>query len=341
LFRTFLHFIAPYKIETAEEPIGALKKDEVLVASRLSAISAGTEMLLVRGDFPPDLPLDSVIPDFGKRFGYPLKYGYAVVGEVHDTGPGVEKAWTGKRVFAFHCHESHFAAHVQDLIILPDCLSWQDAVFLPFMETAVSLLFDGKPSIGEQVAVLGQGVVGLLTTALLARMDRARLITVDLYSLRRHLSVELGAHASLDASGDRIESEVRHALGKDLYDGADLTYEVSGNPEALNHAIAMTGFSGRIVIGSWYGLRRSFVDLGGYFHRSRIKIISSQVSTLTPESSGAWTKRRRFDLALRMLGLINPSRLITHTLTLEDAQLAYVTLDKEPDKTIQIVFEYQ
>ena len=52
----------------------------------------------------------------------------------------------------------------------------------------------------------------------------------------------------------------------------DLTFELSGSPSALNDAIALTAFSGRIVIGSWYGQKRAEIDLGGAFHRSRIKV---------------------------------------------------------------------
>jgi len=57
-------------------------------------------------------------------------------------------------------------------------------------------------------------------------------------------------------------------------------------------------YSGRVVIGSWYGSKPVQLDLGGAFHRSRIRLISSQVSSLAPELSGRWDKSRRFERGL-------------------------------------------
>ena len=85
------------------------------------------------------------------------------------------------------------------MIKAPDGISAEDAAFLPTMETAVNLVMDGQPSIGEQVAVFGQGVVGLLVTALLSEMPLASLVTIDQHERRRRESLALGATASLSA----------------------------------------------------------------------------------------------------------------------------------------------
>ncbi len=118
-------------------------------------------------------------------------------------------------------------------------------------------------------------------------------------------------------------------------------FELSGNPAALNDAIALTAFSGRIVIGSWYGEKQVEVNLGGSFHRSRIKLISSQVSTISPELSGRWDKARRFDVAWKSLERIQPEKWITHRFAMEDAQNAYRLLDENPQETIQVIFDHQ
>jgi threonine dehydrogenase-like Zn-dependent dehydrogenase len=82
---------------------------------------------------------------------------------------------------------------------------------------------------------------------------------------------------------DSGKPDFRERALRTLDPGADLTFELSGNPLALNNAIALTRFSGRIVIGSWYGEKQMDINLGGTFHRSRIKLISSQVSSISPE----------------------------------------------------------
>jgi threonine dehydrogenase-like Zn-dependent dehydrogenase len=183
---------------------------------------------------------------------------------------------------------------------------------------------------GERVIVLGQGIIGLLTTSLLSRIPLESLITLDRYPLRRELSLTCGATSSLDPDE---ANTTKHG-------DADLTYELSGSPMALNQAIELTGFSGRVVIGSWYGNKTAALNLGGRFHRSRIKLVSSQVSTLSPQLSSRWTKARRFETVLKMLKQIRPSRFITHRFNLSDAAKAYQLLDQRPEEAGQVVFDY-
>ena len=120
----------------------------------------------------------------------------------------------------------------------------------------------------------------------------------------------------------------------------DLVFELSGNPSALDNALALTGFSGRVVIGSWYGEKKTEVSLGRAFHRSRIKLISSQVSTIAPELSGRWDKARRFDVAWKALERIKPDKWITHQFPIERAAEAYQLLDENPQETIQVLITY-
>ena len=119
----------------------------------------------------------------------------------------------------------------------------------------------------------------------------------------------------------------------------DLTYELSGNPAALDTAIALTGYAGRIVVGSWYGAKRAPIDLGGRFHRSRLHLVSSQVSTIDPALSGRWDKTRRFEVAWQMLRTLDTAPLITHRYRLADAAAAYRQIDQHPAATLQVLLE--
>ncbi|MCS6910337.1 MAG: zinc-binding alcohol dehydrogenase [Anaerolineales bacterium] len=325
--RHALYFTAPGRVEARTEPLAAPGPGEARVQTICSAISAGTEMLVYRGQFPRGLSVDATLSALSGNFAYPLRYGYAAVGRVTELGPEVAADWMGRLVFAFQPHASAFVAPVAELQPLPEGLSPEDAVFLPNMETAVNFLLDGAPLIGERVAVFGQGVVGLLTTALLARLPLDSLHTFDRFALRREWSLKLGATASADP-------DEAPALN------ADLCYELTGSPAALDCAIAATGFAGRIVVGSWYGEKRHPVDLGGRFHRERLRLISSQVSTLTPELQARWTKARRLRVAWQRLAEMKPSRLITHSFPLSDSSTAYALLDQHPDQALQVIFRY-
>lgn len=343
--------------------------------SLLSAISPGTEMLVYRGQFPAGLPLDVSLSALKGTFAYPLRYGYAVVGEVVQVGQGGDESWLGRQVFSFQPHASHFVTPLSGLFPLPEGISPQEAVFLPNVETAVNFLMDGAPLIGEKAAVLGQGIVGLLTTALLAYFPLASLVTLDRYPIRRQASLALGAHASFDPddleaarsslssgwmrSGAHAGWGPSHSPGT-KEGGADLVYELSGNPATLDLAIDLCGFGGRVVVGSWYGDKRASIDLGGKFHRNRISLASSQVSSLDAHFSARWDKARRLRVAWEMLRRIRPAgsteemsreatssnrlgkiSLITHTFPFERAAEAYRLLDEEPECAIQVVLAYR
>ena len=315
--------------------------DQILVQTLVSAVSAGTELLIYRGEWPPNLPVDESIPALQGAFQYPLKYGYACVGRVLQVGSEVDPSWTGQLVFAFNPHESHFLSRPQDLVPLPPDLPPERAGLLPNMETAVAFVMDGRPLIGERVVVFGQGVVGLLTTALLSRFSLGGLYALDRFALRRDRSVALGADSAFDPADPLAMDSLMTFLEMERGGGADLTYELSGNPAALDQAISVTGFGGRVVVGSWYGAKRADIDLGGKFHRGRIKLVSSQVSTLEPELSGRWTKKRRLNLAIGMLRKLNTLDLTSHRFPISNADEAYALLAQNPGDALQVVLTYE
>jgi 2-desacetyl-2-hydroxyethyl bacteriochlorophyllide A dehydrogenase len=334
--RKTLYFTAPRQVELREEPLPALGAVDVLVETICSAISAGTEMLIYQGHFPRDLETDPVISSLRGGFKYPCVYGYASVGVIREIGTQVDKSWRDKFVFAFQPHASHFITNSNSLLLIPNDLVPETACFLPNMETAINLVQDAAPILGERVLVLGQGIIGLLTTSLLCEFPLETLVTADYFKLRREASLGLKVSDSLDPNSENFQNKSSAYTQRKF----DLTFELSGNPSALNDALALTCFSGRIVIGSWYGEKRSEIELGGSFHRSRIRLISSQVSTIAPELSGRWDKTRRFDLAWKALARIKPEKWITHRFSIEQAQEAYKLLDESPQETIQVLFNY-
>jgi 2-desacetyl-2-hydroxyethyl bacteriochlorophyllide A dehydrogenase len=334
--RRTVYFTAPGQVELREESLPAPASDQVLVETVCSAISPGTEMLVYRGQFPQDIPVDEAFSGMEGKFSYPLAYGYAAVGRVVKTGKQADESLLDKLVFAFQPHTTHFTLPSSSLILLPEGFSPECACFLANMETAVNLVQDAAPLLGERALVFGQGIVGLLTTALLAEFPLASLVTCDCYPLRRQASLSLGATAALDPAAADFKERLRELLPS----GADLSLELSGSPAALNDAIALTGFGGRVIIGSWYGEKKATLDLGGAFHRSRIKLISSQVSTIAPELRGRWDKARRFQVAWEALARIQPQKWITHRFPLEQVREAYRLFDENPQETIHIIFQH-
>ena len=326
--KKIIYFTAPRQVELREESLPALGADEVLVETLCSAISAGTEMLVYREQFPH---LNDSHDPYSSQLKYPLAYGYACVGRIRETGRHADKSLLDKLVFGFQPHTSAFICQPSSLLFAPASLPAEACSFLPNMETAVNLIQDAAPILGERALVMGQGVVGLLVASLLKEFPLEILITSDFFASRREASLTIGVNDSFDP-------QTRYAAEKDKF---DLTFELTGSPSALNDAIELTAFSGRIIVGSWYGEKTAPMQLGGSFHRSRIKLVSSQVSTIAPELSGRWDKARRFKVAWEALKRIQPQKWITHRFSIEDAAKAYQLLDENPQETIQVVFDYK
>lgn len=334
-----LWFTAPEQLEIRSVSLSPPEPNQIRIKSLCSAISAGSELLVYRGELPEQMALDANFESLKSASTYPLQYGYACVGEVMDVGDDVDAAWLGRRVFSFQPHASHFIATAAQLMPVPDDVDTESAVFLPNMETAVNLVQDGAPMLGEQVVVLGQGIVGLLLTGVLAKYPLAGLHTLDTVDTRRQRSFGLGASSSRDPQASQQELAALRAevlIGK----GADLIYEVSGVPGALNLAITLSGYDSRIVIGSWYGNKSAAIALGGEAHRNRLKITTSQVSTLASGLCGRWDKVRRFDTAWQMIRSLQPHKLISHRTVLDDAAALYQTLHEKNQDVLQAVFIY-
>ncbi|MEX2352898.1 MAG: zinc-binding alcohol dehydrogenase [Gammaproteobacteria bacterium] len=338
-----LWFTKPYNVEIQEHSLPLLQANEVLVRSKYSAISAGTEMLVYRGQIPADMPLDTSLAALQDRQAeYPLQYGYAVTGHIEQVGKNVDPAWAGKPVFAFQPHASHFITTLAQVIPLPEDIDPLAAVFLANMETAVNLVQDGHPLLGERVVVLGQGIVGLLVSTLLAEFPLDGLYALDRINERRLRANKAGVTNEYNPDS----ATEMHKLQKELSTGqsgkgADLIYELTGTPETLNLAIELCGYAGRIVIGSWYGTKPANLLLGNNFHRNRIQMISSQVSTIAPELSGRWDTSRRFDLAWKMIRKLHPEQLISHHIPFDCAADAYHLLDQSPEEVLQTVLTYE
>jgi 2-desacetyl-2-hydroxyethyl bacteriochlorophyllide A dehydrogenase len=327
-------FSQPRTVELRQEDDPHLAPDEVRVAAIGSAISHGTEMLVFRGQIPAGLGLD--LPTLRGSFSFPIKYGYASVGRVVETGSAVRDLAHGDAVFVHHPHQSAYVVPASMPVRLPSDLDPSLGVFLANVETAVNVVLDAAPRLGERVAVFGQGVVGLLVTQLLRRAGVSQIVAVEPLARRRELACRVGADVALDPS----DASVR--LIRDLTDGAgvDIAIEASGHPAALDLALESVVIGGSVVVSSWYGTKTVPVTLGGAFHRRRLRIVSSQVSTIDAALQPRWHTRRRLELARDLLPRLELEALISHRFPIEEAAEAYALVDQHPDEVVQVVLTY-
>lgn len=346
--RRSIIFPAPNRVEVIEEPVPNVGTNEVQVRTLFSAVSPGTEGLLYQGNTPDSIGSDAEIDSVLDNKSFPISPGYSCVGRIEKIGDNVSEKYRDKLVFSFQPHTSKFVSSIEEVVVLPAETSARDATLIPNVETAVNLVMDGRPVVGETVVIFGQGVVGILVLALTAQFPVQSLYTVEPDPSRRTRSETWGADRSFDpdteADALRATLEItgdapREPTGA-RYEGADLVYEVSGRPSVLDDALSVAGFAGRIVVGSWYGNKSSSLTLGGRFHRSRMEITSSQVSTIDPAYRGRWTKARRMQTVLDVLDDLTPSALSTYH-SLSDAPNIYEELTSESSGVFQPVFEYE
>ena len=324
----------PGTVELREEPVPAPRSGEVTVETIVSAISHGTEMLVYRGQVPEHLELD--LPTLRGSFRFPIKYGYASVGRIVATGRETPGLGEGDLVFVHHPHQDRYTVPGALAVPIPAGVSAEHAVLFANLETAVNVLLDAHPRLGDCAVVFGQGVVGLLSGLLLRRAGAEVVATVDRYPLRRRVSAELVAPEALEP-GPGLAGRLRELSGGR---GADLALEASGSGEALEPAIDCLGFQGTLVVCSWYGSKAVSLHLGDSFHRRRLRIVSSQVSALDPCLTPRWSRERRRDLALRLLKEVPLGRLVTHRVPFREAEAAYRLIAERPEETIQVVLTY-
>ena len=120
----------------------------------------------------------------------------------------------------------------------------------------------------------------------------------------------------------------------------DLAIEASGNAAALDQALDAVTFGGTVVVCSWYGTKPVPLTLGGAFHRGRLRIVSSQVSTIDAALQPRWTYQRRLQLARKLLPHLELNALISHRFPVEQAAEAYALVDEHAQDTVQVLLTY-
>lgn len=320
--------------EIRTEPPQPVGPTDVRVRAMVSGLSAGSELLVYRGLGPSDLPPD--LPTVEGDFRLPIKFGYASVGTVVEVGAEVAGLEVDDLVFAHHPHQTEYVVSADFPIWLPKGLPVDRGVFAANLETAATVVLDAHPRLEEAVLVVGQGIVGLLVTMLLKRAGARPVIAVDLHERRRDAAVRTGAGHAL-GPGDGLVPQVLELTGGR---GVDVAVEASGSPAALQSCIDTAAFGGRVVVASWYGTREVTLALGGAFHRRRLRLVSSQVSTLDPTLTPRWSRERRTDLVRTLLTELPLEDLISHRFPFSAAASAYELLETKPEECLQVVLDY-
>ncbi|MGJ8612525.1 MAG: zinc-dependent alcohol dehydrogenase [Octadecabacter sp.] len=254
--------------------------DHLHIETLFTGISRGTERLVFNGRVPPSEHSTMRAPFQEGDFTYPLKYGYSAVGQIENG------ARRGEPVFALFPHQDRFSLPADAVIAVPDNVPVARAILAANMETALNICWDGGIGPGDKVAVVGCGVIGLLTSYIAARIAGTEVTAID---------VDLSRAGLADALGFGFNTPDM-AVGEQ-----DVVIHCSASAAGLETAINLAGTEAKIVEASWFGTGTTAVPLGGRFHQRRLCIVGSQVGRIPARQASRWTYQRRLKKAMSLL----------------------------------------
>ena len=295
-----LWYVGRQKVELRNEQVPPPSKGEALVKAHYSGISRGTERLIFNGQVPQSEYERMRCPMQAGAFPFPVKYGYALTGEVVE-GPS---DLIGKFVFALHPHQELACIKEDNLHQIPKGTATRRASLAANMETAVNVIWDAELKPNEDVLIIGGGILGLLIARLIVQADQNQVTVADPQATRAQVIERLGALYSRPENIEMDYDVIIHTSATE-----------NGLMLALNHAAP----DGRIVEASWFGDKVIALPLGETFHSRRLRLISSQVGAIPPSQRAKWSPTMRIQKALDHLNDELLDALITNEIDFSEA----------------------
>jgi threonine dehydrogenase-like Zn-dependent dehydrogenase len=349
-----LMLMGPRELSFHELPARALNPGEVRLRSRISAISHGTELSLYRGtsafvDHVFDHELRSLVPAAGDRSPYPAPLGYGLVGTVAEVGAGVAGLRQGDTVHAGIPHRDEAIVDLAQagrgtfpVVRVPPGASLGSALFISMGTVALQAIHDAQVKLGDNVAVIGLGAIGLLTAQMARLSGAATVHVVDPVASRRELALEHGADAAYDprTADPSTGVAVKRALGGR---GVDVAIETSGDDGGLNDAMACAHLGATVVAAGFYQGGASRLRLGEEWHHNRLTLLSSMSAWGAPHRNApGWDRRRLVPAVAELIfsGKLQTARLPVRSFPFAEAETAYSWLDEHPAETVKVALSY-
>lgn len=270
---------APGEGSIQTQAIAPRASDELTVRALYSGISRGTERLIWQGRVPTSQYQRMRAPFQNGEFPAPIQYGYASVGVV-EAGPD---DWLGQTLFALYPHQDRYNLPIDSAFPLPAGLPAARAILTANAETALNACWDACPRPGEQIRVVGAGVVGSLVASLCHSLPGTDVELIDINPARQAIAEALNLRF---ASPDQARGD------------ADQVIHTSATEAGLDLALKLAGDDAQVTEISWFGDLAPHVALGEAFHSRRLTLRSSQVGQMNPRMRARWDYRRRLQKAL-------------------------------------------
>lgn len=329
--------VGPRQCEVVEADMPEMEDDQILL--KIRAVSVLMENVGLHTGADPRLKA----PGNPLYRGYPLPQAGEAIAEVVEVGADVEDVRVGERFVTYTTYDEYHA-------VVPD--AWSKVAAQVRDETAISLPFSGttlhctrraKVEIGDDVAIIGQGPMGLLVTQWVRIAGAGRVIAGDLNSKRLEISREMGATHTVDGSKVDFKTQVYELTeGK----GPDIVIDAGNTAGTFPLAMDLARVKGRIVVISWHTQPITIEDITHDFYHKELDIIATRAGGPSHAYRSPylhWTGTENLRLIARLMeeGRFDPAPLVTDRLGFDQFTEALRRVEEEQKTTVKAMVDWE
>lgn len=325
-------FPKPKSVIIEDREIPKVEGNRVLIRTKRSLVSIGTELTILSGEFPPQ----SYWAGYGK---YPFVPGYDNIGEVIEVGPDADRNLVGKNVASYSPHAMYVSAPQNEVTVIPQGISVDEASFFTIAEIVMNGVRRSQITFGESVVIYGAGILGQLTARICKMAGAMPVIVVDVSDNRLEYLPENIVKIN------PFKQDVAPEVGR-LTKGrmADIVFEVTGNQSLIVEELKCLRKLGRfVVLSSPKG--PTYIDLHDYCNAPSFTIIGAHNMSHPPDETlnNPWSRRRHVELFYDMLQNreLDVSKLITHKVSYKDAPEIYGQLLKDRTRALGVILVWE
>jgi 2-desacetyl-2-hydroxyethyl bacteriochlorophyllide A dehydrogenase len=334
--------VEPYQAAVREVELPSPASNQILVATEVSAVSAGTELAVWTGTH--QWLKDPNLPDWK----FPFRPGYSAAGTIVTVGSAVSGWKPGDRVSYPGNHASAELLTIGHergrLWRLPDKLDMEKAAVACISRYGLGASIRAGLTLGRSAAVLGLGVIGQFALRCLIAAGANPVVGIDAVAMRRQAALAAGADFVLDPTAGDVREQLSQCLNRR---GAEIIADATGVPDAIPTAMSLACDGGQVVVvGSPRG-RAKEVNFYDDLHRRYIEVSGAHGNMLFEPAhtrlAGAWDidKAQNWLLGALAAGRLSLNGLITHRIAPAELGSAYEGLMKKKDEYLGVVLHWK
>ena len=267
--------------------------------------------------------------------------GNMFVGKIIEIGAGVEGFNIGQRVAGYGNLKNTHTVKASDVLVMPEEMSWKEAVCYDPLQFALGGLRDGHVRVGDAVLISGLGAIGLMA-AQAAKLAGASFVAVsDPIERRRKVAMENGADVAFDPTKEDIG-----LLLRDMTEGrgVDVVIETSGNYKAVEQSIRAVAYGGNFAMVGWLGECRIPINLGKEGHFNQCHFCFSRACSEPNNDYPRWSFERICKTAWKMLckGQFKCDNIVSPVVDFETCDESYYYyIAEHPAESVKMGVEFK